>query len=48
MCLPQTLLMPAKREFYILQSCCCSNCYLDPVPDGCVDGDVWGVHAIQE
>ena len=28
MCLPQTLLMPAKREFYILQSCCCccSNC----------------------
>ena len=38
MCLPQTLLMPAKREFYILQSCCCSNCYLDPVPDGCLDG----------
>jgi hypothetical protein len=40
MCLPQTLLMPAKREFYILQSCCCSNCYFDPVPDGCLDGDV--------
>jgi hypothetical protein len=38
MCLPQTLLMPAKREFYILQSCCCSNCYFDPVPDGCLDG----------
>ena len=43
MCLPQTLLMPAKREFYILQSCCCSNCYFDPVPDGCLDGPdpVW-------
>ena len=40
MCLPQTLLMPAKREFYVLQSCCCSNCYFDPVPDGCLDGDV--------
>ena len=38
MCLPQTLLMPAKREFCILQSCCCSNCYFDPVPDGCLDG----------
>ena len=40
MCLPQTLLMPAKREFYILQSCCCSNCYFDPVPDGCLDGPI--------